>query len=80
MRYKPSESSDKVTTAVNRAYGNLTIAEKQHVDRQITLLKRYLDDHRPAERSYVAEQSLVELVGKLGMWINKKEQHKITKQ
>lgn len=83
MNYSPTKKSDRTTDAIMAVYDSLPDDEKAIITKQAQNVNRHLDKFRASNdraHNMAQERSLVELVGKLGMWMNKKEQHKITKQ
>jgi hypothetical protein len=72
MRYTSSDRSDKVTQAINVVYDNLPDEEKKVVTRQAKLVNINLDKFRSSGdgvHNMAQERSLVELIGKLGIWM-----------
>lgn len=74
MRYKPSDNSDKAADAIMAVYDNLPANEKEIITRQARLVNHHLDRFRASNdraHNMAQQRSLVELVGKLGMWMVK---------
>ena len=62
-KYKPTQRSTAVTEAIMSAYEQLDEKDKQNIDHAIATVKPKLGN------SKVGEQSLIELFGKLGMFL-----------
>lgn len=69
-RYKPTQRSIIVSEAVMSAYEQLDEKDRKNIDRAIAALKPKLGN------SKVGEQSLIELFGKLGMFLVMNEKGK----
>ena len=69
-KYKPTQRSTAVTEAIMSAYEQLDEKDKQNIDHAIAVVKPKLGS------SKVSEQSLIELFGKLGMFLVMNEKGK----
>jgi len=55
--------------AINIAYSKLSIAEQNIIDRQCKNVRNEIQKRKGLERTMVSEAALVELIGKVGMWM-----------
>ena len=72
-KYLPTGNSDRVTDAIMAVYDGLPDDERLALDRYIKVAKSKIDTRKGVERKMIGKQGIVELVGKLGMWMNKQE-------
>lgn len=67
MNYK-QDNPDSVE-AINIAYSKLSIAEQNIIDRQCKNVRNEIQKRKGLGRTMVSEATLVELIGKVGMWM-----------
>lgn len=67
MNYK--QGNPDSVEAINIAYSKLSIAEQNIIDRQCKNVRNEIQKRKGLERTMVSEAALVELIGKVGMWM-----------
>ena len=73
MNYSPTKKSDKATDAIMTAYDSLPDDERLALDRYIKVAKSKIDTRKGVERKMIGKQGMIELVGKLGIWMNRND-------
>jgi len=73
--YKPSKNNELCVEAINRAYEKLSFEDQAVIDKLTASLKKHINNKVGADHKMATEASLLELVGKVGMWLvlNEKE-------
>lgn len=71
MNYK-QDNPDSVE-AINIAYSKLSIAEQNIIDRQCKNVRNEIQKRKGLGRTMVSEAALIELIGKVGMWMVEQE-------
>ena len=73
--YKPSKNNELCIGAINSAYEKLPFEDQIIIDKLTASLKKHIDSKVGADHKMATEASLLELVGKVGMWLvlNEKE-------
>lgn len=67
--YKPSKNNEVCVDAINSAYEKLSFEDQIVIDKLTAGLKKHIDSKVGADHKMATEASLLELVGKIGMWI-----------
>jgi len=67
--YKPSKNNELCVEAINDAYDKLPFEEQVIIDKLTSGLKKHIDSKVGTDHKMATEASLLELVGKVGMWL-----------
>ena len=67
--YKPSKNNELCVEAINSAYEKLPFEDQAVIDKLTASLKKHIDSKVGADYKMATEASLLELVGKIGMWV-----------
>jgi hypothetical protein len=67
--YKPSKNNELCVEAINDAYEKLPFEEQVIIDKLTASLKKHINSKVGADHKMATEASLLELVGKVGMWL-----------
>ena len=67
--YKPSKNNELCVEAINRAYEKLSFEDQAVIDKLTASLKKHINSKVGADHKMATEASLLELVGKVGMWL-----------
>ena len=74
--YKPSKNNKLCVEAINSAYEKMPFEEQVAIDKLTAGLKKHIDSKSGADHKMATEASLLELVGKVGMWLVLNEEGK----
>jgi len=67
--YKPSKNNKLCVEAINDAYEKLPFEEQVIIDKLTAGLKKHIDSKAGADHKMATEASLLELVGKVGIYL-----------
>jgi hypothetical protein len=67
--YKPSKNNELCVEAINSAYEKLSFEDQIIIDKLTAGLKKHIDSKVGADHKMATKASLLELVGKVGMWL-----------